>query len=581
MSPPDRLGQVLVEVGIITSDQLAQAQEAMSLSGPSSGNLGDVLIRMGFATEAQMIKGIGMKDQIPYFEDLVPFLSDDSASYLSEKFCRQYNVVPLFREDGNLMLAMTNPYDLVAMDQTARQTALTVQPVVTTRAAIQAAIQKLHRGESEQSIDTTISQASREVEVAGAGAEEKEYTSFEVTAPGDAGPAAADVIDDAPVIRLVNQIMLGAINKRASDIHIEPRMDKVSVRYRLDGVLSEAMSIPKKLAPVIVSRIKIISKLDISEMRKPQDGRIRLKLSDRQVDLRVSTLPLVTGEKVVMRILDKEEKSQTIDKIGMPPDVLSRFQACINSPNGIILVTGPTGSGKTTTLYAALETIRDDSMNFSTLEDPVEYQINGINQISLNSAIGMTFATGLRSLLRQDPDVLLVGEIRDLETAKISIQAALTGHLVFSTLHTNNAPGAISRLLDMDIEPFLLTSALRGILAQRLVRLLCVYCRKSFVPDEQILSRLGLSPEAGPYEFFHPVGCDKCSKTGYRRRMGVFELLVIEKEIQDLILARASDTDILAAARKIGYRTMFENGIAKVLKGETSPEELLRVVLSN
>ncbi len=577
MEQTDRLGEVLVEVGVITQEQLNEAIEARRV-GTVGGDLREILITAGFATEAQIIKGIGMKDQIAYFEDLDPFLTPESAKFLPEKYCRQYQVVPLFQEGDHLMLAMLNPYDVAACDQIGSQTGLSVQPVISTRNAVLAAITKMFRPDEAAELHSTISKATEEVRQAGATDEDKEYTTFEVSTPTDVVDPNLEVLDDAPVIKLVNQILLGAINKRASDIHIEPRADKLIVRYRMDGVLSEIMSLPRALAPTVASRIKIIAKLDIAETRKPQDGRIRMKLTDRNVDLRVSSLPLVTGEKVVMRILDKDESQQDIDKIGMPPEILTPFKQLLQSPNGIILVTGPTGSGKTTTLYAALQSIKDDTVNISTLEDPVEYQVAGINQVTLNAAIGMTFAAALRSLLRQDPDVLLVGEIRDQETAEISIHAALTGHLVFSTLHTNSACGSISRLMDMGIEPFLLSSSLKGIIAQRLIRLLCPYCRKPYEPDAAQVERLGLPPPSEPYTFYRPTGCDKCSKTGYRRRVGVFELLVINRDIQDKIQARAPDNEIMEAARGVGFHTMYENGMMKVLNGDTSCEELLRVV---
>ena len=385
-----------------------------------------------------------------------------------------------------------------------------------------------------------------------------------------------DLAAEAPIIKLVNLLIARASESRASDIHIEPFDDELIIRYRIDGVLHTVETAPKKLQAAMVSRIKVMAKLNIAERRLPQDGRIRIKVADKEIDLRVSTLPVLYGESVVMRILDKESIVIDLGLLGFPEDTLAQFEKLIQKPNGIVLVTGPTGSGKTTTLYGALDKINSPERKIITVEDPVEYQLKGVNQIQVKPQIGLNFANTLRHIVRQDPDVIMIGEIRDLETAEIAVQSALTGHLVFSTLHTNDAPSAITRLLDLGVERFLLSSTIRGILAQRLVRVICPYCKEKD-PSAVDMEKLAPLDTGADVEFYRGRGCEKCTFTGYRGRSGVFELLVVDEEIRKLILRNADANELRQMARGQGMKTILEDGIAKVRKGSTTVSEIYRV----
>lgn len=392
-------------------------------------------------------------------------------------------------------------------------------------------------------------------------------------------PTTADLLDsedDAPVIRLINAIIAEAVKLKASDIHIEPYEKSLSIRLRIDGVLREILSLPARMTPVLTSRVKVMARLDIAEKRLPQDGRISLALGGKQIDVRVSTLPARFGERVVMRILDKEEASFDLDALGMPADTLKRLHTALAKPNGVILVTGPTGSGKTTTLYAALKLLNDPSRNILTVEDPVEYAIDGVGQTQINPKVGMTFATGLRAILRQDPDIVMVGEIRDVETAEIAIQAALTGHLVLSTVHTNSAVGAVTRLRDMGAEPFLLSSTIAAVLAQRLVRRLCPTCKEAYSPDEAERKLLGLGPESDA-RIYRPVGCGRCGHSGFEGRIGVYELMLVDETLRRLIHEDASEAALTAHAFRRAD-TLAGSGFRHVVAGLTSIEEVLRVV---
>ena len=385
-----------------------------------------------------------------------------------------------------------------------------------------------------------------------------------------------DLASEAPIIKLVNLVMARALESRASDIHIEPFEDGLSIRYRIDGVLHNVETAPRKLQAAVVSRIKVMAKLDIAERRLPQDGRIRIKVSDREIDLRVSTIPVVYGESVVMRILDKESIVVDLGRLGFAAEMLAQFERLIRKPHGIVLVTGPTGSGKTTTLYGALDKINSPDRKIITVEDPVEYQLKGVNQIQVKPQIGLHFANALRHIVRQDPDVIMIGEIRDLETAEIAVQSALTGHLVFSTLHTNDAPSAVTRLLDLGVESFLLSSTIRGILAQRLVRVICPHCKEKdpSAAGREELALFGIGADA---ELYRGKGCEKCTLTGYHGRSGVFELLVVDDEFRRLILKNADAGELRQAARRLGMKTILEDGAAKVRAGVTTLSEVFRV----
>ncbi|MFC1521841.1 GspE/PulE family protein [Elusimicrobiota bacterium] len=561
------LGQVLLEVGVVTKEQLDKATEKTK---NIENDLPSALIELGFATESQIIKAIGVRSQIPYFDTLKGIVSKESTSILPEKISRKYQVVPLFKEENSLLLAMINPFDINTIDDVARITGLRVEPVITTKRQILLTIGLMYNPDPEDG-------AAMEIEAATSVIEPREENSvLEIVDYSDMTVTPhAEIARKAPIIKLVDRILLQAIEKKASDIHIEPKLEDVVVRYRIDGMLAMIMFIPKVISYAIISRIKIMSKLDISETRRPQDGRIQLKLSDRLINMRVSTMPTVNGEKVVLRILDKDSTLIDLEKLGFPQDLLTGFRDMLRLPTGIVLVTGPTGSGKTTTLYAGLKEIVHTTKNIVTLEDPVEYQLEEINQIPINNKVGLTFASGLRSLLRQDPDVILVGEIRDQETAHIAINAALTGHLVLSTLHTNDACGALTRLIDMGVESFLLNSALVGVLAQRLIRLLCLKCRKPHIPDKSVQEKFQL--DIKKHTLYQPAGCSHCFNTGYSGRTLILELLPLTIEVRQMILEKGSYTKIQEVARRAGFKDMFERSRNKVIDGVTSVEEILRV----
>jgi type IV pilus assembly protein PilB len=574
----ETLGQALIDVGVINEEQLNSALEKC---GSNERNLPEALIDMGFVTEGQIIKAVGIKSQIPYFDNLEGLVTEESPQLLPEELSRKYQVVPLFLQGGSLLLAMINPYDIYAVDDISRYVKTKVEPVISTRETILSTISSIYKKENK--IESETNEDLDKIDMKeNLGYELNEFEIVE-TSDKKENRSNEDIAQQAPIINFVDKVMIEAIKEKASDIHIEPKSNKLSVRYRLDGILHETVSVPKALAAAVTSRIKILSKLDISETRRPQDGRIKIKLKKDTIDMRVSTIPTVSGEKTVIRILDKNTMITDLSNLGLPSNLYVSFREVINHPHGVLLVTGPTGSGKTTTLYAALHSIMDKTKNISTLEDPVEYEIDGINQIQVNNKTGLTFANGLRSLLRQDPDVLLVGEIRDQETADIAIQAALTGHMVFATLHTNNASGAISRMIDMGVEPFLLNSALVGVMAQRLVRLLCKSCCQPYKPARFVFEKLGLTVEKAEeelekYTFYRPVGCEKCMGTGYKGRIGIYELLPLNREVQEKILERSSQEEISEVARKFGFKAMLEQSHEKILAGQTSVEEVLRVI---
>lgn len=488
----------------------------------------------------------------------VPVLIDS----ISTRFIRENRIIPLELKDNVLKVIMADPTNREIVN--ALKVAISGDVLLFTGEAklIDEYITKFYSQES-QNINTIIE-----------GIDEKNLEYLDEEEEEDIGHLK-ELASDAPIIKLVNLLITRAVENRASDIHIEPFEDELKVRYRIDGVLADVETAPKKLQSAMVSRIKIMAKLNIAERRLPQDGRIRLRVGDREIDLRVSTIPILHGESVVMRILDRESIIIDLDVLGFLPDTLKRFNALIKKPNGIVLVTGPTGSGKTTTLYGALDKINAPDKKIITVEDPVEYQLKGVNQIQVKPQIGLHFANTLRHIVRQDPDVIMIGEIRDLETAEIAIQSSLTGHLVFSTLHTNDAPSTITRLLDMGVESFLLSSTVRGILAQRLVRIICADCKEiDPAPHGDELKTLGL---AGDIAFYRGRGCEKCTYTGFRGRMGIFELLTVEEDIRRNILKNADANTLRESARKSGMKTLLEDGIEKVRLGTTTLSEVLRV----
>ncbi len=493
-------------------------------------------------------------------EDLpkVPFVLNG----ISSRFIRENRIIPLELKNNILKVVMSNPDDTTAIDALRVATAADIVVYACDSKVIEEYISKFYEQETQNINRIIEDMGERGIEFL---KEEEE----------DVGHLK-DLAAEAPIIRLVNMFITRAVEGRASDIHIEPFEDELKVRYRIDGILHDIESTPKRLQAAIVSRIKIMSKLNIAERRLPQDGRIRLKVGEREIDLRVSTIPVLYGESVVMRILHKEGIVIDLDLLGFPPDILSVFDQLIKKPNGIILVTGPTGSGKTTTLYGALDKINSPDKKIITVEDPVEYQLKGVNQIQVKAQIGLNFANTLRHIVRQDPDIIMIGEVRDLETAEIAIQSALTGHLVFSTLHTNDAPSAITRLLDMGVENFLLSSTIRGILAQRLVRVICPSC-KEIDPsnaDKEGLKLFGIDSDKSLYR---GKGCETCAFTGYYGRKGIFELLTVNDDIRKLILKNADANEIRDTAKHHGMRTLFEDGAEKIKAGITTLNEVLRV----
>ncbi len=485
---------------------------------------------------------------------------------LSAKFMKQSRFVPLSMDGRTLCIAMVDPNDFWTIDALKQGLGVDVEVAAGNEADVIEAVERLY-GAGTQSLETIIEEAGRDI--------------FEISGTGKEDVAQLrDLASEAPIIRLVNRIILKAIEFRASDIHFEPFEDQFKVRFRVDGVLHEIESPPKRLQAAIISRIKIMADLDIAERRLPQDGRIKLKIASRDVDFRISTIPTLFGESLVMRVLDRDMLILDLEKIGFPRRLLERYMTLIHQPYGMILVTGPTGSGKTSTLYTSLAKINAPENKIITLEDPVEYYLSGVNQIQVNRKIGMTFASGLRAIVRQDPDIILVGEIRDRETAEIAIQSALTGHLLFSTLHTNDAVGAISRLLDMGVEGFLLSSTLLGVLAQRLVRVICENCKQPVAPDEKHLSAMGLSEkDIEGVTFYSGKGCESCRHTGFSGRTALFEYLAIDADIRNEISKKSDSETIKKIALEKGLKTLRQNGWEKIKDGVTTLSEVLRVTL--
>lgn len=556
----DKIGAFLVKAGLITEKQLDETLEFQKRSGK---RLGGILIEKGLVSEKQIIKALAHQFGLEWVR-LSSYPIDTSLLHIfpSEKM-QQWRIFPIKLEKNNLIVAVTNPLDIVMLQELKYLSGYRIRPVLATSIDIDECINKYfgsHRN---------VQEAIQEIVTS-----KKEETLTEEMSLKDLEVA----VREAPVVKLVNSVMGEAIKEEASDVHFEPQREKLRVRYRVDGMLYEKFTIPKGLQPPVVSRIKIMSGMDIAERRRPQDGRMSLFLGDIEYDIRVSTLPDVFGEKVVLRILDKKSILITLGNLGLDNDELSILNNLISRPYGIILVTGPTGSGKTTTLYSILNKINDATRNITTIEEPIEYELEGINQTAVNVRGGYTFATGMRHILRQDPDVIMIGEIRDLETAEIAIQAALTGHLVFSTLHTNNAPGAIIRLLDMDVEPFLISSSVIGVIAQRLVRKICPYCAQEYyIPQELAEEILEYLPNAKEIKFVKPVGCDKCRHIGYHKRTGIFEIMRVTSEIKDLVLKRAMEREVTEEAIKQGMRTLQRSALEKAYSKITSLEEVMRV----
>ena len=558
MTRTQSFGDLLVAQGLINPEDLERAAELQRTGGKS---LGRVLIEMGAMTEAGLVAGLARHLGLDFVDLAERQIDANASASVPEALCRRYGVLPIgFDPSGALIVATSDPSNVLALDDVRSASGRQVRPVVATRADVVAAIDRVTRmADSVEDLGETIG------------------------GDDDMGELARlhEIVDDAPIVRFVNTVINGAVADRASDIHIEPAEDAVRVRYRVDGVLHEVTSQPRRAHAGIVSRLKIMAELDIAERRLPQDGRISLRSGGRAIDLRVSTLPTVYGEKVVMRILDKSSILLELSDLGFMEANYARYERSFRKPYGMILVTGPTGSGKSTTLYATLNAINSPDRNIVTVEDPVEYRLAGINQVQINSKAGLTFAGALRSILRQDPDVVLVGEMRDHETAQMGMEAALTGHLVLSTLHTNDAPSAVTRLTEMGIDPFLVGSAVDVVLAQRLARRLCNRCRIPHQPTQSELTAAGLVLDEGePLPTLHrPGGCGHCARTGYRGRLAIHEVMPVTESIERLIVDRVSTDEINRTAREQGMHTLREDGLAKVLLGETTLEEIARVIV--
>jgi len=556
-----KLAQALVSEKIITPEQLEKAREKQK---STHQHLTDTLIDLDFITPVDIAKTIGKLWNIPFISLSEKDISNEALQLLSEEMMRRHFMIPVRIEDNTLVLAMADPLNIVAVDEVRLMTNYQVKVTIATERDITLILDKyfnIQRTAKEALLGMKIDDLKAPLE--------KEIEAEQAVHQLDAGP----------VIKLVDTIIDGGINAKASDIHLEPQEFEMRVRYRIDGILHDILKVPRGVEASVISRIKVLADMNIAERRQPQDGHIAIKKDSKEYDLRVSSFPTVGGEKVVLRILDKSSMLLSLDELGMTREEQHVFQTMISRAYGIILVTGPTGGGKTTTLYAALNKLNTLTKNIITVEDPVEYKLEGINQSQINVRAGLTFATGLRAILRQDPDIIMVGEIRDLETAEIAIRAALTGHLVFSTLHTGDATSAITRLLDMGIESFLIASSIIGIMAQRLVRTICVDCKKRYTPGPEVIKELGLDRK-GKCSFAKGNGCHYCIGTGYKGRVGVFELMQFSEGIKDLIGKRASASAIKAAAVKEGMNTLRASALKKVLEGVTTFDEAKRVVFA-
>jgi type IV pilus assembly protein PilB len=558
-----RLGQILVDLGYLTEDQLWDVLEEQKQSPGEI--IGQVAIRMGLVTEAQVTEALAEQWGMPVVSLAETNIPSNVLEIVPQTMADIYKIMPISLKNNVLTVAMADPQNVAALDDLRNFLGYDVRGAVSNLADVEQAIERNY-ADKQDSIEDVIDQLKE----AGLDKGGEEAATFDLASDEEIASAA-------PVRKLLNMVLLLAIKDQASDIHFEPFEDEFKIRVRADGVLYEMVPPPRHLANAITTRIKVMAELDIAERRLPQDGRIELNVGGNPVDLRVSVLPTMFGECVVMRVLDRTVVQLDLQKIGMDATILRRFRQIIRNPNGIVLVTGPTGSGKTTTLYSALNELNEVSTKIITTEDPIEYEIDGLIQVPVNPDIEVTFANVLRAILRHDPDVILVGEIRDYETAEIAIQSALTGHLVFSTLHTNDAPSAITRLRDMGVQPFLITATLEAILAQRLVRRICTECRTEFEPSDELLMELQLPiDQARQYSFYYGKGCARCNNSGYKGRTGIYELLEISDDVRDMITSDASVDDIRNFARTQGMTTLRESGLKLIFDGVTTIDEVVR-----
>jgi type IV pilus assembly protein PilB len=554
-----QLGQLLLEEGKVTPEQLEAAVAEQRRVGHS---LGRVLVELGILTEQSLVATLAHQIGLPFVDLGDHAIDPTAAAKLPLAMARRHSALPIGYEGDRLVVAFSDPGNVFAVDDVRAVTGMELRPVVATKADVAAAIERFNR--TDDTVGEIVASAADEA------------------APSEDLATITRIVEDAPIVKLVNLLIQQAVQDRASDIHVEPQERELRVRYRVDGVLHEVMRPPRTIQAGVISRLKIMADLDIAERRVPQDGRVALTVGGKSVDLRVATLPTVYGEKVVMRILDKSAVLLTLPELGFSPENFERYQAAARKPYGMVLVTGPTGSGKSTTLYATLNSVNDADRNIVTIEDPVEYRLGGVNQVQVNVKAGLTFAAALRSILRCDPDIVLIGEIRDPETARIAVESALTGHLVLATLHTNDAPSAVTRLTEMGLEPFLVASAVDCVLAQRLARRLCDKCREPYRPTDEALAEAGWAAgESGgePPKLHRAVGCTACGKTGYRGRLALHEVMTVTEEIERLCVERRSSNEIAELARAGGMTTLRQDGLAKAVLGDTSVEEVMRVVV--
>jgi general secretion pathway protein E len=559
-----QLCEILIRKGFVHLDQV---NEALELQKIRPRRVGEILTDLGYVEEGHILEALGEQFDLPVEKNLREQIEPDLTTRVPINFIREYHMVPYRKNGVSYYVAVNDPVNLLPLDDLRLLLGGPVKPVLCLKADIQHIIDNYFEqsGESAADMIDSITMSEEEGQV---------HTLDHIESERD----LLDLANEAPIIKLINLVITGAIKERASDIHLEPFEHEVRVRYRIDGVLYEKFTVPRSQQAAVISRVKIMANLNIAEHRLPQDGRIKIRLSGKEIDIRVSIIPIAHGERVVMRILEKGNFLFSLEELGMDARDHQHMDKLITNSHGIMLVTGPTGSGKSTTLYAALQRVNSPDKNIITVEDPIEYLIPGISQIQVRPKIGLTFAAGLRSILRQDPDVILVGEIRDHETAEMAVQASLTGHLVFATLHTNDSAGAITRLINMGIEPFLVTSSTIAIQAQRLVRRICFDCAEEYTADPESLRELGIDPEDERVQHLrYGTGCQKCAERGYFGRTGIFELLIMTPRIQELALQGADSNVIKREARRFGMRTLREDGAEKMLKGMTTLEEILRV----
>ncbi|HEV8132240.1 MAG TPA: type IV-A pilus assembly ATPase PilB [Acidobacteriota bacterium] len=571
-----RLGEVLIKKNMLTKDQL---NEALSYQRQQGGKLGSILIAKGYVSDDEIATVLSMQYDVPSVNLEFTEVDPDVIKMVPIDTAIKYQLLPIKRFGTTLTVAITDPTNVMAMDDLKFMTGFNVEPVVASEGSIREAIEKYYGGSYSLELKKVYDQIDTKEK------EDKDKDDYDLEVQEEEKEISIDQLqqqgEEAPIIKLANLILYDAIRRGASDIHVEPYEREYRVRYRIDGILYNVMSPPLRMRDAITSRLKIMSKLDISEKRVPQDGRIKIRINmngmKKEIDFRVSVLPTLFGEKVVLRILDKEKLPLDLTKLGFEQSSLDRFQSAIAQPYGMVLVTGPTGSGKTSTLYTSINKLNTPEVNIITAEDPVEFNFAGINQVLVREQIGLTFAAALRSFLRQDPNIILVGEIRDFETAEIAVKAALTGHLVLSTLHTNDAPSSVSRLLNMGVEPFLVATSVNLICAQRLIRKVCSECRKEVSTPAKALTDIGFPAQEAPQiKTFKGEGCKNCNNTGYRGRVGLYEVMDISPALRDLILVGASASELKQKAREEGMLTLRESGLCKIRQGLTTIEEVLR-----